>query len=72
MADQPVTRLIKIGARVVRHTVAITFQLTFAIPPDLCHRVLEAIHRLRRDSAPKLDRHGKNGVIGVADAGLAE
>jgi hypothetical protein len=41
------TRLIKIGARVVRHARTITFQLAeVAIPGDLFHRILAAIHRL--------------------------
>lgn len=41
------TRLIKIGARVVRHARAITFQLAeVAISGDLFHRILAAIHRL--------------------------
>jgi hypothetical protein len=42
------TRLIKIGARVVRHTRAITFQLAeVAVTGDLFTRILAAIHRLR-------------------------
>ncbi len=47
------TRLIKIGARVVRHARTITFQLAeVAIPRDLFHRILAAIHRLRLLPAP--------------------
>jgi hypothetical protein len=47
------TRLIKIGARVVRHARSITFQLAeVAIPRDLFHRILAAIHRLRPSPAP--------------------
>ena len=47
------TRLIKIGARVVRHARAIIFQLAeVAIPRDLFHRILAAIHRLRPSPAP--------------------
>ena len=47
------TRLIKIGARVVRHARRITFQLAeVAIPRDLFHRILAAIHRLRPSPAP--------------------
>jgi len=47
------TRLIKIGARVVRHARTITFQLAeVAIPRDLFHRILAAIHRLRPSPAP--------------------
>lgn len=47
------TRLIKIGARVVRHARSITFQLAeVAIPGDLFHRILAAIHRLRPSPAP--------------------
>ncbi len=42
------TRLIKIGARVVRHAPAITFQLAeFAVSGDLFNRILAAIQRLR-------------------------
>jgi hypothetical protein len=53
VADQPATRLIKIGARVVRHARAITIQLAeVAIPRDLFHRILDAIHRLRPSPAP--------------------
>ena len=47
------TRLIKIGARVVRHARTITFQLAeVAIPRDLFHQILAAIHRLRPSPAP--------------------
>jgi hypothetical protein len=47
------TRLIKIGARVVRHARAITFQLAeVAIPRDFFHRILQAIHRLRPSPVP--------------------
>lgn len=47
------TRLIKMGARVVRHARAITFQIAeVAIPRDLLHRILAAIHRLRPSPAP--------------------
>ncbi len=42
------TRLIEIGARVVRHARAITFQLAeVAVRGDLFTRILSAIHRLR-------------------------
>jgi hypothetical protein len=42
------TRLIKIGARVVRHARAITFQLAeVAVSGALFSRILAAIHRLR-------------------------
>ena len=42
------TRLIKIGARVVRHARAITFQLAeVAVSGDLFNRILAAIQRLR-------------------------
>ncbi len=42
------TRLIKIGARVVRHARAITFQLAeVAVNGALFTRILAAIHRLR-------------------------
>ena len=47
------TRLIKIGARVVRHARTITFQLAeVAISCPLVHRILAAIHRLRPSPAP--------------------
>ncbi len=47
------TRLIKIGARVVRHARMITFQLAeVAIPRGLFHHILAAIHRLRPSPAP--------------------
>lgn len=47
------TRLIKIGARVVRHSRAITFQLAeVAVSGDLLSRILKAIHRLRSPPAP--------------------
>ncbi len=47
------TRLIKIGARVVRHARAITFQLAeVAVCGDLFHRILAAIHRLRPSPVP--------------------
>jgi hypothetical protein len=46
------TRLIKIGARVVRHARTITFQLAeVAISCDLFHRILAAIQRLRPSPA---------------------
>ena len=42
------TRLIKIGARVVRHARAITFQLAeVAVSGSLFNRILATIHRLR-------------------------
>ena len=48
------TRLIKIGARVVLHAHAITFQLSeVAVSGDLFNRILEAIHRLRAPPAPE-------------------
>ena len=47
------TRLIKIGARVVRHARAITFQLAeVAVCGDLFNRVLAAIQRLRAPPCP--------------------
>ena len=47
------TRLIKIGARVVRYARSITFQLAeVAIPRDLFHPILAAIQRLRPSPAP--------------------
>jgi len=47
------TRLIKIGARVVRHARAITFQLAeVAVSGALFRRILEAIHRLRAPPVP--------------------
>jgi len=47
------TRLIKIGARVVRHARAITFQLAeVAVSGDLFTRILSAIHRLRAPPVP--------------------
>ena len=47
------TRLIKIGARVVRHARAMTFQLAeVIISSDLFHRILAAIHRLRPSPMP--------------------
>jgi hypothetical protein len=47
------TRLIKIGARVVRHARTITFRLAeVAIPRGLFHQILAAIHRLRPSPAP--------------------
>lgn len=47
------TRLIKIGARVVRHARTITFQLAeVAISCDLFQRILAAIQRLRPSPAP--------------------
>ena len=46
-------RLIKIGARVVRHARAVTFQLAeVMISGDLFHRILLAIHRLRPSPVP--------------------
>ena len=48
------TRLIKIGARVVRHARAITFQMAeVAISGDLFNRILTAIHRLRSPPVPE-------------------
>jgi len=47
------TRLIKIGARVVRHARAITFQLAeVAVNGDLFNRILAAIQRLRAPPVP--------------------
>ena len=47
------TRLIKIGARVVRHARAIIFQLAeVAVSGDLFNRILAAIHRLRAPPVP--------------------
>jgi hypothetical protein len=47
------TRLIKVGARVVRHARTITFQLAeVAISRDLFHKILAAIHRLRPSPVP--------------------
>ena len=47
------TRLIKIGARVIRHARMITFQLAeVAISCELFQRILAAIHRLRPSPAP--------------------
>jgi len=47
------TRLIKIGARVVRHARAITFQLAeVAVCGDLFNRILMAIHRLHAPPVP--------------------
>lgn len=47
------TRLIKIGARVVRHARAVTFQLAeVMVSGDLFHRILLAIHRLRPSPVP--------------------
>jgi hypothetical protein len=47
------TRLIKIGARVVRHARTIIFQLAeVAIPCGLFRRILAPIHRLRPSPAP--------------------
>ena len=47
------TRLIKIGAHVVRHARAVTFQLAeVMISSDLFHRILLAIHRLRPSPVP--------------------
>jgi len=47
------TRLIKIGARVVRHARAITFQLAdVAVRGDLFRRIMAAIHRLRAPPIP--------------------
>jgi len=48
------TRLIKIGARVVRHARAITFQLAeVAVSGDLFTCILAAIHRLRSPPVPE-------------------
>lgn len=47
------TRLFKIGARVVRHARAITFQLAkLAVSGNLFTRTLAAIHRLRAPPVP--------------------
>ncbi len=47
------TRLIKVGARVVRHARSITFQLAeVAVSGDLFNRILAAIHRLRAPPVP--------------------
>jgi hypothetical protein len=47
------TRLIKIGAGIVRHARTINFQLAnIAITRDLFNRILAAIHRLRPSPAP--------------------
>jgi hypothetical protein len=47
------TRLIKIGARVVGHARAITFQLAeVAVSGSLFHRILNAIHQLRSPPVP--------------------
>jgi regulation of enolase protein 1 (concanavalin A-like superfamily) len=47
------TRLIKIGARVVRHARAITFQLAeVAVSGNLFTRIIAAIHRLRTPPVP--------------------
>ena len=47
------TRLIKIGARVVRHARSITFQLAeVAVPRQLFQLILAAIHGLRPLEAP--------------------
>jgi hypothetical protein len=47
------TRLIKIGARVVQHARAATFQRTeVMISSDLFHRILAAIQRLRPSPLP--------------------
>ncbi len=47
------TRLIKIGARVVRHARAITFQLAeVAVSGALFQRILATIHRLRAPPVP--------------------
>jgi hypothetical protein len=47
------TRLIKIGARVVRHARAITFQLAeVAVRGNLFNRIIAAIHRLRSPPVP--------------------
>jgi len=57
MADWSLTslqiRLIKIGARVVRHARTITFQLAeVAVSGDLFRRILTAIHGLRASPVP--------------------
>ena len=57
MADWSLTslqlKLIKIGARVVRHARTITFQLAeVAVRGDLFRRILVAIHRLRAPPVP--------------------
>jgi hypothetical protein len=47
------TRLIKIGARVVHHARSITFQLAeVAVSGDLFNRILAAIQRLRAPPVP--------------------
>ena len=57
------TRLIKIGARVVHHARTISFQLAeVAIPRDLFHQILAAIHRLRPSHAagdPRQDQEAR-------------
>ena len=48
------TRLIKFGARVVRHARSITFQLAaVAVPRQLFQLILASIHGLRPLEAPK-------------------
>ena len=48
------TRLIKIGARVVRHARAITFQLAdVTVSGDLFNQILAAIQRLRAPPVPE-------------------
>jgi len=47
------TRLIKIGARVVRHARAITFQLAeVSVSGNLFNRILAVIQRLHAPPAP--------------------
>ena len=47
-------RLIKIGARVVRHARAITFQLAdVTVSGDLFNHILAAIQRLRAPPVPE-------------------
>jgi len=65
------TRLIKIGARVVRHARAITFQLAeVSVSGNLFTRILAAIHRLRAPPVPTLRRQRQNlkksGLMGLS------
>jgi hypothetical protein len=74
MADWSLTglqlKLIKIGARVVRHARAITFQLAeVAVTGPMVRAILAAIRRLRAPplcecvpSTPKLNESGRTGL----------
>jgi hypothetical protein len=69
------TRLIKIGASVVRHARAITFQLAeVAVSGDLFNRILAAIQRLRAPPVPGRRRRQqnlrKNGAVGLFQRGV--